>query len=211
MCRATGFLLTIFLFVTAVSTTSAQNLAQFYKPIRPVQPTQVEDGKIEVVEIFWYGCPHCYSFEPYVDNWLKTKADDIEFRRIPGIFSDKWMPHAKAYYTAMKMGVLDKIHQPLFEALHRQKKRIYNDKEIKEFFIQQGIDGNEFSRVYNSNEINIKVRQAFIMGKKYGVTGVPSVVVNGKYLTSGTLARSFDNLLKVIDQLADKEREESRE
>ncbi|MFT5134035.1 MAG: thiol:disulfide interchange protein DsbA [Gammaproteobacteria bacterium] len=178
-----------------------------YTLIVPAQPTQAID-KIEVLEVFWYGCPHCYEFEPHVTKWLESKADDVEFRRMPGIFSKNWVPHARAYFTAEKLGVLDKIHTPLFEALHKESKRINTEDELKDFFISKGVDGDEFTRTYNSSEIETKYKQAFVMGQRYKITGVPAVIVNGKYMTSGSLAGSYDNLLKTIDDLVDKERGE---
>lgn len=176
-----------------------------YTLIVPVQPTQSVD-KIEVLEVFWYGCPHCYDFEPYVKKWLESKADDVEFRRMPGIFNKSWVPHAKAYYTAEKLGVLDLIHSALFEALHKDRKRIFSESELKEFFVSKGVGADEFTRVFNSAEIETKFKQAFVMGQRYKISGVPAVIINGKYMTSGSLAGSYDNLLKTIDELVDKER-----
>ena len=176
-----------------------------YTEISPAQPTQSGD-KIEVLEIFWYGCPHCYDFEPYIHRWLDNKPDDVVFRRMPGIFNKTWIPHGKAYFTAVKLGVLDQIHSPLFDALHKEKKRIYDDRALKKFFTQQGIDKDEFTKVYESDEVETKVKQAYIMGQRYKVTGVPAVIVNGKYMVSGNTAGSFSQMLKVIDQLVDKER-----
>jgi len=177
-----------------------------YTNIIPAQPTQTD--KIEVVEVFWYGCPHCYDFEPHVKKWLETKPDDVEFRRMPGIFNKNWVGHARAYYTAEKMGVLEKVHTPLFEALHRDRKRIFSESEIKDFFVSQGVDGKEFTRVYNSSEIETKFKQAFLMGQRYKITGVPAVIVNGKYMTSASQAGSFENILKTINELVAKERGE---
>ena len=178
-----------------------------YTRIVPAQPTQAID-KIEVLEVFWYGCPHCYEFEPYVEKWLQSKAEDVEFRRMPGIFSKNWIPHARAYFTAEKLSVLDIIHSSLFEALHEEKKRLYTEDELKDFFVSKGIDGDEFTEVYNSSEVETKFKQAFVMGQRYKITGVPAVIINGKYMTSGSLAGSYDNLLKTIDDLVDKERGE---
>ena len=182
--------------------------AEPYKNIVPAQPTQVAEGKIEVVEIFWYGCPHCYDFEPHVNNWVANLPEDVEFRRMPGIFSKSWVAHARAYYAAEKLGVLEQIHTPLFEALHKDRKRIFSESELKDFFESKGVDGDEFTRAYNSNEVEVKFKQAFLMGQRYKITGVPAVVVNGKYMTGAALAGSYDNLLKTIDMLVDKERGE---
>ena len=182
--------------------------AEPYKNIVPAQPTQVAEGKIEVVEIFWYGCPHCYDFEPHVNNWVANLPEDVEFRRMPGIFSKSWVAHARAYYAAEKLGVLEQIHTPLFEALHKDRKRIFSESELKDFFESKGVDGDEFTRAYNSNEVEVKFKQAFLMGQRYKITGVPAVVVNGKYMTGAALAGSYDNLLKTMDMLVDKERGE---
>jgi len=176
-----------------------------YNVISPAQPTQTGD-KIEVLEIFWYACPHCYDFEPYVNEWLENVPEDVTFRRMPGIFRKSWIPHAKAFYTAEKMGILDKIHTPLFHAIHRDKKKLFDDKSIKKFFLKQGVDKAEFTKVYESDEIDTKAKQAYVMGSRYKVTGVPAVIVNGKYMVSGSTAGSFENVLKVIDSLVDKER-----
>ena len=161
-----------------------------------------------MVEVFWYGCPHCYDFEPHVKKWLQTKAEDVEFVRMPGIFNKNWVGHARAYYTAEKLGVLDKIHTPLFEALHKERRRIFSESELKDFFVSHGVDGDEFTRVYNSSEIETKFKRAFLMGQRYKITGVPAVIVNGKYMTSASQAGSFENILKTVDSLVAKERGE---
>ena len=201
MKKITGSLLSILLLGLSI-TVHAEDP---YKLIIPVQPTQ-SDSKIEVLEVFWYGCPHCYDFEPHIENWLKDLPEDVEFRRMPGIFNKSWIAHAKAYFTAEKLGVLDKIHSPLFDALHRERKRIYTEDELKDFFISKGVDGDEFSKVFNSSEIETKYKQAFVMGQRYKITGVPAVIVNGKYMTSASLTGSYENLLKTIDELIVKER-----
>ena len=190
------------LFLLASSSIFAE---EGYTLISPPQPTQTGD-KIEVVEVFWYACPHCYDFEPYLEKWLKTKPDDVEFRLMPGIFRKSWIPHAKAYFTAKKLGILDTIHTALFDAIHKEKRKIFDDDSLKDFFVEKGVDGKEFSRIYYSDEVDTEVKQAFVMGQRYKVTGTPSMVVNGKYLVSGSSAGSFENMLKIVDMLVDKER-----
>ncbi len=179
--------------------------ADGYNTISPAQPTQTGD-KIEVLEVFWYACPHCYDFEPYIREWLPKLADDVTFRRMPGIFNKNWIPHAKAFYTAEKLGILDKIHGPLFDAIHKEKKKIHDDSAMKKFFVAQGVDKNEFLKIYGSEEIDIKAKQAYVMGQRYKLTGVPAIIVNGKYMVSGSTAGSFENVLKITDSLVDKER-----
>lgn len=180
---------------------------QFYTQLKPVQPTQSGD-KIEVVEIFWYGCPHCYTFEPYINKWKQTKPDDVAFRRMPGVLGRAWIPHAKAYYVAEKLGVVEQLHEPLFTAIHKDRKRIFDDAQVRQFFLDKtDVNAADFDKAYSSKEIDIKVRQALSIQQKARITGVPSVIINGKYLTSPSKAKSNENLLKVIDHLVDTERE----
>ena len=195
-----SLILTIFLVLSYQA-----NAFDGYVEITPPQPTQTGD-KIEVLEIFWYGCGHCYDFEPYANDWLKTKPSDVVFRRMPGIFQKSWIPHAKAYYTAEKLGVLNDFHGSLFKAIHIKKKKISSDSAIKKFFLDIGVDKNNFKKAYESDEVNTKIKQSYIMGQRYKITGVPSVIVNGKYMVSGTTAGGFSNMIKVINLLIEKER-----
>ena len=176
-----------------------------YTTLKEPQPTQVTDGKIEVVEVFWYGCPHCYDFEPYVKNWLKKLPDNVEFRRVPGIFRESWIPHARAYFTAIELGVLDRVHGPLFEAMHKEKQPLNTQSALRKFFQQHGVDGGEFDTIYESDAVNDKVKESFKAGRKYQIRGVPALVVNGKYLVGTDTAGGQENMLKVVDQLVDKE------
>ena len=193
-----------FSFIFAMGATAGEP----YKRIQPPQPTQSVD-KIEVLEVFWYACPHCYEFEPYLEKWLENKPEDVEFRRMPGIFRKSWIPHAHAFFTAEKLGVLDKIHKPLLVAIHDKNESLFDEKSLKAFFIKQGVDGDAFTQTYHSNEIETKVKQAYVMGQRYGVTGVPSIVINGKYLTNGTMAGSLPDSLVVVDSLIERERAET--
>lgn len=176
-----------------------------YKPIDPPHASEGSD-KIEVVEIFWYGCPHCHDFEPYLDAWLETKPDDVEFIRMPGIFRQDWLAHARAFYAAEQLGVLEAAHGRLFNEIHNRGKRLNSESQLKQFFMQMGIDGDAFTRAYNSAETENRIKEALAKARRYQVTGVPAVVVNGKYLTSGPLAGSFERMIEVIDELIDQER-----
>ncbi len=200
-------LLTRFFIILSLLTSGSFVLAaDNYKLIDPAQATHVSEGKIEVVEVFWYGCPHCYDFEPYITPWLEDKDEDIEFRRVPGIFSEKWIPHARAYFAAMELGVLDKVHSALFHAMHKEKRKLNDQSSLTEFFVEQGIDKDAFTQAYESEAVNDKVKKAFVAGRRYQVRGVPSIVVNGKYLISTSSAGDFENMLKITEQLVDKER-----
>ncbi len=177
-----------------------------YQLVTPAQPTTTKGtGKVEVVELFWYGCPHCYAFEPTLSKWLKTKADYIEFIRIPAVFAANWEIHARAYYAAEKLGVLDKIHQPLFDALHEQKRSLFTVDELTEFFAEHGVPAADFKSAYESFEVDTKARRALALTRAYGISGVPSVIINGKYRSGAQFTGNFENLLKLVDFLADKE------
>jgi len=177
-----------------------------FAELKPAQPTQTGD-KIEVVEIFWYGCPHCYSFEPFLEEWHKTLPDDVQLIRLPGVLNQGWIPHAKAYYTAEKLGVLEKIHRPLFDALHKEKKQIHNDDQIRAFFVSKGVTAEQFDQTYSSKEVDAKIRQAYFLARDYKLTGVPAMVINGKYLTSASHAGTYEDLINTMNSLIQKERE----
>jgi len=183
----------------------AQEPAATFKEIRPAQPTRSSD-KVEVLEVFFYGCIHCYNLEPFVKQWLENKPADVEFYRMPVVFRDDYKPLAQAYYTAEKLGVLDKIHEQLFSAIHKDQRQLFTEGPLKEFFIEQGVDGDEFTRIFNSAEITTKVRQAEVMGRRYMIASIPTVIVNGKYLTSPAQAQGQKELFDVIEQLVEMEK-----
>ncbi len=197
--------LILFLFFTlATITTASQAETLGYELITPAQPTQNQD-KIEIIEFFWYGCPHCYSFEPVLTEWLKTKPDNVEFIRQPAIFSSLWGKHAKAFFTAEALGVLDKVHTDLFDAIQNKKQKLTSEDQLATFFVARGVDETEFRNTFNSFLVDAKLRQAKSMAPRYGITGVPAIVINGKYKTSGPLAGSQDKITAVMDRLILKE------
>lgn len=174
-----------------------------YELVQPPQPTTTKD-KVEVVEMFWYGCPHCNSLEPYVERWLKRKPDNAEFVRIPAIFArPEWALHARAFYTAEILGVLDKTHSAMFEAIHNQKRNLNSEDALKEFFSEQGVSIEDFDRVFRSFAVEAKVRRAKDLSQRYGIDGVPAVIVDGKYRTSAQLAGGNANIFKVVDYLVE--------
>ncbi len=178
-----------------------QDIEGRYIKIPTPQATMTGD-KIEVLEVFWYGCPHCYEFEPTIEKWLAEKADYIEFVRIPGVMAKNWLPHARAYYAAEKLGVLEKIHRPLFNAIHKQRRKIIDENSLKSFFAEQGISGDAFEQAYTSREVEEKVRNAYQIGQRYQLTGVPTILINGKYGTSVSMAGGNDKIMDVIDILS---------
>lgn len=175
-----------------------------YELVLPAQPTTTK-GKVEVVEMFWYGCPHCNTLEPYVERWLKRKPANAEFVRIPAIFNPSWELHARAYYTAEILGVTEKTHSALFEALHGQKRKLDTPDKIMEFFAQHDVSNEDFKRVFRSFAVEAKVRRAKDLSHRYGIKGVPALIINGKYRTSAKLAGGNANIFKVVNFLVDKE------
>jgi thiol:disulfide interchange protein DsbA len=171
-----------------------------YTRLATPQPTETGD-KIEVLEVFMYSCPHCFHLEPTIDEWLKTKPEYVEFRRMPAIFGAKVVPHARAFYAAELIGVQEQIHEPLFRALHVQKQKLWDEDALVRFAEQQGVDGEEFRSAYNSFFVNMKVRRAEEMGKRFGIDGVPAFIVNGKYRTSPSQTGSREAMVQVIDHL----------
>ncbi len=180
-----------------------------YRPVTPPQPVATP-GKIEVLEVFWYGCPHCYDFEPYLERWRSAAPADVELRRLPAVFRKDWQVHAQAYYAAEALGVLDRVHATLFKALHQEKRRLNDEASLSEFFAEHGVKPEDFSGAFNSFAVAGKVQQAMQLVPRYGINGVPAVVINGKYQTSASMAGSYDEILKVIDYLIDLERKATK-
>jgi thiol:disulfide interchange protein DsbA len=205
-------LLVATLILLGISTLPAQSAdfveGQHYAKVDPPQPTSTGD-KIEVLEFFWYGCPHCYRLEPYVKRWLASKPANVEFVRMPGIFSPRWMMHARAYYTAEILGVVDKLHDPIFEAIHGERKPLDDQDAIMEMFKQHGVPEEEFKKVFLSFAVDTKMRRASEMAMRYDIDGVPALIVNGKYRTSPSMVGSNAAVFKVVDQLVAMEAQKS--
>lgn len=171
-----------------------------YQTLAQVQPTQ-SGNAIEVLELFWYGCPHCFQLEPTLTSWLATKPQNVVFRRMPAVLGPSWENHAKAYYAAEALGVLDRIHEALFSALHLQKKPIGDEESLANFFAEQGVNREEFLKAYRSFAVDMKVRQSKQVANRYGIDGVPAVIVNGRYRTSPTMTASRERMIEVLNHL----------
>jgi len=194
----------LFLFVNSAFLYAADfNEGTHYKKLQQ-QPTDSGD-KIEVLEFFWYGCSHCFSFEPFIKSWEKTKPANVEFIRVPAIFRPDWEVQARAYYALSNMGVIEDVHGKIFEAINKGKKRLNKIELMADFVEKNGVNRKEFIKEYNSFSVDGMVRKAKKKQKAYKIQGVPSVAINGKYLTGGSMAGSYDNLIKVINHLIEKE------
>lgn len=179
-----------------------------YKRISPAQPTITKD-KVEVVELFWYGCPHCFHFEPDLKAWLAKKPDNVVFYRVPAVFNPAWALHARAFYAATSLGLFDngkhEFHEAFFDELHKHKKRLNNKKELQVFFARFGISAEDFNNTFDSFAVNTKVNRAVTLSKRYQLQGVPTLIINGKYRTDGPMAGGRKGMLKVLDFLIKKE------
>ena len=175
-----------------------------YKLVTPAQPT-ITTKKVEVIELFWYGCPHCYRLEPHMKEWLAKKPDNVVFYRIPAIFNLAWGLHARAFYTAKSLGLFDngkqEFHEAFFNEIHKKKNRLNKQKSIEKFFKRFGVSSNDFNNAFFSFSVNTKVNRAAVLSKKYQVEGVPSIIVNGKYRTDGPMGGGNKGMLKIVDFL----------
>ncbi|GAB4255449.1 MAG: thiol:disulfide interchange protein DsbA/DsbL [Methylomicrobium sp.] len=192
-------------FLVLLSMTSwVRAEAPGYEVLTTPQPTQNSD-KVEVIEFFWYGCPHCYHLEPALNKWLETKPDYVEFIRQPAIFSSLWEKHAKAYFTAEALGVVDKVHADFFDTIQNKRQKLDTEEALLAFFVAHGVSEEQFRAAYHSFPVDFKLRQAKTMAARYGVNGVPALIINGKYRTSGPLAKTQENMIAVMNQLIEKE------
>ena len=175
-----------------------------YETLAAPQPTQ-NPAKIEVIEFFWYGCPHCYDFEPILESWAHKIPANVDFIRQPAAFSDLWSKHAKAFYVAQALGVLDKVHADFFDTLQNKHQKLETEEQLGAFFTARGVKEADFHEAYNSFLVDTKVRQAAVTPARYGVTGVPVLIVNGKYKVDGKSAGSHEKMIEVVNQLIKRE------
>jgi protein dithiol oxidoreductase (disulfide-forming) len=164
-------------------------------------------NKIEVLEVFWYGCGHCFRFQPLVDNWAEHAPDDVDYLRYPAIWNELMKVHAQAYYTAESLGVVDSVHAPIFEAINLQNNRLQNERQLAALFARHGVSEADFSQAFNSFPVRTKVNQAERRMTEYQIRSTPNVIVNGKYLvTTNEAIRTQQDMLAVVDFLVERER-----
>lgn len=201
-----GLLIAQLSAIQALAQVEYEQGVHYKKLAVPVQ-TQTAD-RIEVVEIFSYGCIHCFNFDPEVAVWRAVQSPDVHFRRVPAVFSKSWEALAQAYFTAEILGVTEQVHMPIFTAIHRAGADFRTAEQMANLFNNiAGIDKAEFISVFNSFGVRSQVQQAGADSRMYRITGVPTLVVAGKYVTDGTMAGNNTRMLEVIDFLVQKERE----
>jgi thiol:disulfide interchange protein DsbA len=208
--RVTG-LLALLMVNPAVIAADSRNLpqgGQGYASLDPVVSRLVEnDARHEVVELFWYGCSHCYDFEPYVRKWTQEKAEDVNFVRVPAIFNARWEQHARAYYALELMGKLEQGHELLFSGIHEQGRGLHDLDSMARFLAANDIDESKFRESFASFAVETKISRAKQLVRQYQITGVPAVIVDGKFKTSASEAGGYQQLIDVINELTAKSSE----
>ncbi|MCB1615395.1 MAG: thiol:disulfide interchange protein DsbA/DsbL [Pseudomonadales bacterium] len=174
-------------------------------PIRVADPS-----KIEVVEVFWYGCGHCFHFEPIIEPWVKQLPEDVNFVPMPVIWNETTELHARMFYTAKQLNKLDELHSVLFNAMNIEKKKLTKQSVIQQLFEKQGIDKKDFENAFSSFSVSSQVRLAGSRVQSYGIEGTPEIVVNGKYRVSARLTGSQEKMLEVVDFLVNVERAKNK-
>jgi thiol:disulfide interchange protein DsbA len=164
-----------------------------YIELKPPQSVE-SPGKIEVLEFFWYRCPHCYALEPDLESWAKRLPRDVQFKRLPGILNDDWAVDARIFYTLEAIGELDRLHRPLFDTIHQQGGvRLHGDafaKWVAEWLAKQKVDVAKYDAAFRSFTVESKLRRAAQMGRAYRLDGVPTLAVQGRYLVVASTSRS---------------------
>jgi thiol:disulfide interchange protein DsbA len=199
-------LLSLVLAVCTLAPLGAAAQPQFaYSEVKPA--LQVEtDGKIEAVEFFWYGCIHCYNLEPTVEKWEKTLPKDVQFRRVPAVFNDRWALDAAIFYTFEAMGLLDKLHRPFFDAIHRGGLRSDNRQALNEWLQKQGVDAAKFDATMKSFGVQSKTRRAAQLTALYKIDGTPAMAVHGRYTVSTEQGRTQNGMFETVNYLVDQVR-----
>jgi thiol:disulfide interchange protein DsbA len=175
-----------------------------YTTIQPPQPTN-DASRVEVIEVFGYTCPHCANFQPFIEPWAERAGENVNYYRMPVVFQRSWEPFARAYYVAEAMGILDQSHLALFDALHKERQRLRTDEDMADFFAQFGVSEEDYLNTAKSFAVETKLRRTVTLTQRYGITGTPTVVVNGKYLAMARMAGGHNELIQLIDFLIAKE------
>lgn len=158
-------------------------------------------GKVEIIELFWYGCPHCYNLQPTLETWREKHSQTIAWKRVPAVLSEHWALHARAYYTAEELGMADHLHAALFDAIHRQGRQLNNEASLATFFAEQGITKEDFSKTFRSFMVDMKLRQAAELTQHLQLDGVPAVLLGGELLTSPVMTGGRKRMIPVLDAL----------
>ena len=181
-----------------------------YSELKPAQPVE-SAGKVEVLEFFWYGCPHCYTLEPALENWVKKLPPDADFKRIPAVLSSSWEPHARFYYAFEALGVLERLHRPFFDAIHRDRLRLDSVEAVNQWLAKNGVDAKKFADTTRSFGVTSKVKRAAQLSAAYRVDGVPMLAVQGRYTVSTEQGGSQQGMLDITSFLMGQSRKDLKQ
>lgn len=177
-----------------------------YERLSPVQPTNAPPGQVEVLEVFWYGCPHCYALDPYLESWRKNgKAANVVFTRVPVMWSPGHQGHARVFYTAEQLGRLETLHGAIFREMQVNNNQLNSTTLIEQFFVNQGVSKADFQKAFASFAVESALGRAQTLGVRYKVSSVPLIIINGKYLSDVGRAGGHQQLLALINDLAARE------
>lgn len=197
------------LLALACATAGAADLVEGKEFTRLKNPQPVDTGKkVEVIEFFSYGCPHCSDLEPFLQQWLKTAPADVQFKRVPVMFQDRWKALAKAYYTLEAMGEDVRLSPALFQGLHGAGMPLYQDKAFFDWAAGKGLDRNKVTEIYSSFGVDSKLKRALVLAQEYNIQSVPTIVVDGKFLTSSDRIGGHGQVPTALDTLVAKARAE---
>lgn len=177
-----------------------------FQRLSPAQPTSSGPDVIEVAEVFWYGCPHCYEFEPFVQDWKGRAPDGVAVVSIPATWNPLLQLHARAFYTAEYLGVLEDTHMAFFREYHERRNPLDSEARLRDFFARQGVATADFDRAWSSFTVQSRLQRAEQLARRYRVTGVPMLVVNGKYTIDGRSAGGLRQMLDVAEELIAREK-----
>ncbi len=178
-----------------------------YTRLVPTQPTSAAPGQVEVAEVFWYGCPHCFALDPYLENWRKNgKPAFVSFVRVPVMWGAVHHTHARLFYTAEMLGKLDELHTAIFQEINRNANPLNSAERIQAFFTSHGVSQPDFQKAFSSFAVESSLKRAETLGLRYKVESVPLIVINGKYVTDVGRAGGQQQLLTLINELASRER-----
>mgnify|MGYP000673995472 CR=1 FL=1 len=181
------------------------DMSKTYKVLEQPQAVPA-NGKIHVEELFWYGCGHCFTLEKHVESWTSKLPSDVQFTRVPAMFGKSWVIHAQLYYIGEVLGITEQSHGDIFKAIHINGKRLQRKSEQREFFAAYGVSEEDFDKAYSSFTVKSRMQQGDKRIRAFRVSGVPALVVNGKYLVDASSAGGQGNMFKVVDYLIEKER-----
>ena len=191
-----------FLALFLILITSSNVFAQKYVQISTDK--QQESKDIIIYEFFWYGCPHCYNLEPTMDRIEADLEKDTKVVKLPVALRDSWIPHAKLYYSLKQMDKIDQVHNLIFEEIHLEDNRLNTEQQMIDFLGKHGIDTDKFMEKYRSFGTEARIKKASNLAKKYQIDSVPTIIINGKFLTSGSYVSSYDELYSVVNLLVER-------